>query len=204
MRWGLYCTFPRSACLTLGRREAPARTKEPGTGKDPHRRLKYRLNSEIGTEIPLRVPVRQRTCVRNGPAVWQEQGDPTHTKQSEFQQAAAGRPALPTGAGSAFCWRSHGAVGPGMPGPSPATRHKPCPGPRWSASRQRHLRAVAFGDVPQPATVARLEAQFVLFVHQTVPVRPFVRSDGPHDHVAQGPNGQAVERGSGRIGRPSL
>ena len=71
-------------------------------------------------------------------------------------------------------------------------------------ARQRHLRAVAFGDVPQLATVERLEAQFVLFVHQTVPVRPFVRSDGPHGHVAQGPNGQAVERGSGRIGRPSL
>ena len=59
-------------------------------------------------------------------------------------------------------------------------------------------------DLPQPAPGELLEAQLVTVVHQTVPVRTFVRSGRPQDRVAQEPNGQGAERGSGRIGQPSL
>ena len=82
----LYCTFPHSAWLTLGWRGTTARKKGSGRSKDSHRRRKCCLNRELGIAVPLRVLAGQRTCVRNGPAVWQEQCDPTRTKQSEFQQ----------------------------------------------------------------------------------------------------------------------
>ena len=78
-------TFPHSTSLTQGWREATARKKQSGTRKDPHRCRKCCLNNEIEIEAPLRFRVGQRMCVRNGPAVSQEQCDPTRTKQSEFQ-----------------------------------------------------------------------------------------------------------------------
>lgn len=43
-----------------------------------------------------------------------------------------------------------------------------------------------------------------MLVHQTIPGRPFVRSGGPRDHVEPDSNGQGAERGSGRMGQPSL
>ena len=41
------------------------------------------------------------------------------------------------------------------------------------------------GDLPQPAPGELLEAQLVKVVHQTVPVRTFVRSGRPQDRVEQ-------------------
>ena len=40
----LYCTFPRSTWLTLGRREATAGKNGSGPSKDPHRRLNLSLS----------------------------------------------------------------------------------------------------------------------------------------------------------------
>ena len=60
------------------------------------------------------------------------------------------------------------------------------------------------GFLPQLVPGELLEAQLVTAAHQTVPVRTFVRSGRPQGRVAQGPNGQGAERGSGRTGQPSL
>ena len=83
----LYCTFPRRVYLRLGRREATARKKRSGTGKDPHRHLKCCPDSEIGIAVPLRVQVGQRMCARNGPAMCQEHG----RRNCALGQSALGR-----------------------------------------------------------------------------------------------------------------
>ena len=55
------------------------------TNKHPHRFQKCLLGREIGVAGWQGFPVRPRTCVRNGPALCQEQCEPNRTTQSEFQ-----------------------------------------------------------------------------------------------------------------------
>ena len=80
----LCATILRRARFTPGRRGATARKKRSGTSNDQHRCLESCPDSEIGIAVPLRIRVRQRTCVKNGPAVCQAQGGPTRTKQFEL------------------------------------------------------------------------------------------------------------------------